>query len=127
MEVGKWLTKKFLEWQTQSGEKKTVTEFADFLGVSRDTLNKWFNGQRRPRGTNVDVLAAKLGPEIYDILGLRRPGEIDTTGLAPDVAALAQRINRLPPDVRESFIRLVNDLAKRSGLLKDEEEEGKTG
>ncbi len=55
------------------GGRRTVTEFAEHLGVSRDTLNKWMNGTRTPTGKHVDMLVSKLGPEIYDVLDLRRP------------------------------------------------------
>lgn len=33
----------------------TVTEFADHLGVSRDTVNKWVNGTRRPQGRGLNA------------------------------------------------------------------------
>ena len=29
--LAKWLDKKYLEWQTNEGESKTVIEFADYL------------------------------------------------------------------------------------------------
>lgn len=72
-DISKWLTDGFLRWQLASGEKHTVTEYAAYLGVSRDTLNKWMNGTRTPTGLYVRQLAEKLGPEIYDVLKLARP------------------------------------------------------
>lgn len=68
-----WITGRFLDWQKKMGGRRTVTEFAEHLGVSRDTLNKWMNGTRTPAGKHIDMLASKLGSEIYDVLDLRRP------------------------------------------------------
>jgi transcriptional regulator with XRE-family HTH domain len=71
--IGEWLTKKFVDWQAAEEKRKSVSDFADYLGVSRDTLNKYMNGTRKPTGTYVERIAAKLGVEIYDLLGSPRP------------------------------------------------------
>ncbi len=71
--VGLWLDKQYIAWQARAGESKTWGEFAAYLGVARGTLDNWSRGSRRPEGANVTVLAEKLGPEIYDLLGLDRP------------------------------------------------------
>jgi len=71
--VGDWLERQFLDWQREQGGRRTVTEFSEWLEVGRDTLNNWMNGRRTPEGESTNLLAAKLGPEIYDVLGLPRP------------------------------------------------------
>ena len=40
-DFGKWLTGKYLLWQVELGERKTLTEFAGFLGVSPSTVSAW--------------------------------------------------------------------------------------
>ena len=71
--VGEWFTRCYLEWQRSERERKTVEEFAEFVGVKRGTMNQWMNGARRPKGAYVKIVADKLGAEIYDLLGLARP------------------------------------------------------
>lgn len=68
-----WLDRKFLEWQTNEGESKNVSEFADYLDVNRSLLSFWMNGAREPNEENLIKIAFKLGFEIYDILEIKRP------------------------------------------------------
>lgn len=68
-----FLEMKFLEWQQRAGGRKTVYEFADYIGVSQPAVSSWWNETRIPQGDNVRKLAEKLGLEVYDVLGLPRP------------------------------------------------------
>ncbi len=72
--VALWLENKFREWRAQQSSRKAgITQFAEYLGVSRNTINNWMLKGQRPEGENVQRIAEKLGVEIYDILGLHRP------------------------------------------------------
>ncbi len=55
------------------GERKTIGEFAEYLDISRSLLSHYMNGSRNPSKENASKIAAKLGPEIFDLLGLARP------------------------------------------------------
>ena len=68
-----YLTKKFLEWQTSLGARKTLEDFADYLEVSRPLLSFWMNGKRIPNQENIEKISLLLGYEIYDVLDLPRP------------------------------------------------------
>ena len=69
-----WITGKFLEWQAKQGKRKTLDEFAAYLGVSRPLLNMWMNGDKpRPGQANIKMLSEVFGDEIYDVLDLPRP------------------------------------------------------
>lgn len=68
-----WLERQYLQWQMRQGSRATLGEFADYLGISRAVLSHYMNGIRKPSGQNVARLAARLGPETYDLLGLQRP------------------------------------------------------
>jgi Helix-turn-helix. len=69
-----WITKKYLDWQAEAGKRKTIEEFAAYIGVSRPLLNMWMNGDIPKPGTpNIKLLEKIFGPEIYDALGLPRP------------------------------------------------------
>ncbi len=68
-----WINKKFIEWEHASGRRRTLSDFANYLGVSRPIVSMWMNGARTPSRDNVHVLAKIFGAEIYDILGIQRP------------------------------------------------------
>jgi predicted transcriptional regulator len=73
MEFHDWLERKFIEWRGDT--RKNVTQFASYLGVSQPTVSAWINNTRGQPTTPkiINSLASKLGPEIYDILGMTRP------------------------------------------------------
>lgn len=97
--VGNWLEEQFLAWQHGLKKKQTMTAFADYLGVGRDTLNKWVSGARLPTGESVDMLASKLGPEIYDLLGIPRPD--------PLLKIVIEKWGQLPDEVRTEIAEFV--------------------
>jgi transcriptional regulator with XRE-family HTH domain len=68
-----WVNRKFVEWQASLGKRKTVEEFAIYLGVSRPLLNMWMNGNKKPGRENIKLLAETFGNDIYDVMGLPHP------------------------------------------------------
>lgn len=70
-----FLEHKFLAWQQQVGGRKTVKQFAEYLGVGQTTVSSWWNNNRKPEGENLLKLANRFGLEVYDVLGLPRPDE----------------------------------------------------
>lgn len=76
-QLGKWLRNKYLEWQLSEGDRRTVVEFAEYLGVPQPSLSEWMGGKYAPRGRSVAKLGGKLGFEIYDILDVPRPAPIE--------------------------------------------------
>lgn len=97
----KWLHNKFLKWQLESGRKKTVIEFAQYLGIPRGTLNQWMNGERTPTGLYVHKIVERLGPELYDVLGLARPEPVD-----PTFQDLANIWGDIPNAIQDELLRL---------------------
>ena len=73
MNFRQYLENEYLKWQQQEGRRRTVNEFAEYLGVGQSTLSMWWNDERKPQGDNIRKLADKLGLEVYDVLGLKRP------------------------------------------------------
>jgi hypothetical protein len=71
-----WLQKKYLEWaasQIQPGKMvQSQTDFGRWLGFKQSTFSTWMTGSKVPSGNFVDLLADKLGLEVYDALGLAR-------------------------------------------------------
>ena len=86
---------KFLEWQHDSGGRKTVADFADYLGVGQTTASAYMNGKRLPEGENIKKLSTKLGLEVYDVLGIPRPD--------PDLLYLTQNWGRFDSSFRKTL------------------------
>lgn len=70
--VRQWIMDKFLDWQKQSRDRKSVTEFSAYLGIGNTTVTKWLNGDRTPRGVYIEMVARKLGDEIYELVGTKK-------------------------------------------------------
>jgi transcriptional regulator with XRE-family HTH domain len=71
--ISDWMNDAFLKWQTSHGRRKTISEFANHVGVSQPLMSNYLNGTRTPSGENVDKIADVLGDEIYRILELQPP------------------------------------------------------
>lgn len=72
MDFSQWIDDQYIIW---SKGRKSETQFAQWLGISQATFNAW---KRKARGAPrsqalIKKLADKLGPEVYDVLGLVRP------------------------------------------------------
>jgi transcriptional regulator with XRE-family HTH domain len=68
-----WINRIFVEWQAKQGRRKTIEEFAIYLGVSRPLLTMWMNGNKKPGRDNIELLAEIFGNEVYDVLEKPRP------------------------------------------------------
>jgi transcriptional regulator with XRE-family HTH domain len=70
----KWLEIQYLDWMHKKGEVTAQREFAEYLGLDPVQLSHYLNARRKmPDANIIEKLALKLGPEIYDVLGLARP------------------------------------------------------
>lgn len=100
MKFSDWLTQKYLDWQQSSGERKTISQFAEWLGVRQPTLSEWMSGKYIPRGSkNVSSLAGKLGDDVYEVLGFPRP----------PLPSYIEGFIRLPLDEQERFIKAASE------------------
>lgn len=72
-EFSQWLENKFIAWIAESGQRHTVTEFAEWLEIPRPLVSYYLSGERKPSRKSADLIAARLGPEVYDLLGFQRP------------------------------------------------------
>lgn len=75
-QFGRWLEQKYIHWVAETGRRRTIAEFAEWLGVSRPLLSSYMSGSRKPKYSNADLIAARLGPEAYALLGYREPGNL---------------------------------------------------
>jgi len=73
MNFPEYIEKKYLDWQRNQGKRKTIDEFAAYIGVSQPTLSQWMSGKRTPGIENANLLAEIFGNEVYDVLEIPRP------------------------------------------------------
>lgn len=90
-----FLTRQYLAWQAKEGTRKTLEEFAAYLGVSRPLLSMWLNGSRKPGTDNIKLLAEIFGEGVYDSLDLPRPD--------PDLNYLQAHWINLPAEARKAI------------------------
>lgn len=64
-----FINKTFLHWQSQYGRRKTLDEFAQYLGVKRELVSMWMNGKRKPGPKYKNQLINVIGDEAADFFG----------------------------------------------------------
>lgn len=107
-----YLEKKYIEWQHEHGRRKTIEEFAVYIGVSRPLLNMWMNGNRKPGKESLELLSAIFGNEVYDVLGYERPN--------PYLQKINQIFKNIPPDKQKT---LAEDAVRYEALEQDDHTE----
>jgi hypothetical protein len=99
-----WLNRKFIEWEKTQGGRQSYYAFAHFLGVSQSELSAWMTGSGSPSGDDLLAVAGKLGPEVYDILGLPRPDA--------DLQRVTVSFASLPPDIRQNLTNAISEASE---------------
>jgi transcriptional regulator with XRE-family HTH domain len=74
--VGEWLEQKYVSWMKDQGAFKKQHEFAAYLGIEPTLLSHYMNGRKKPAGENIELIAEKLGPEIYNLVEKANPNPI---------------------------------------------------
>lgn len=78
--LGDFLEKEFLKFEIRKGRRCSQQEFANWLEVRQPTLSTWMRGLYEPSPDSIRTLADKIGPQIYEALGMQIPDcvEINT-------------------------------------------------
>lgn len=111
MEFSDWINAQFMKWQ--GNRRRTISEFAAYLGVKQLALSTWMKQEKasKPDYKNAVKIAEKLGPEIYDVLGLQPELPTDE-----ELKPIAELILSLPEDqrpvAREKIIELLQEMVK---------------
>jgi transcriptional regulator with XRE-family HTH domain len=96
MKFSQFLQLKYLDWQQQEGRRRTVKEFAAYLGFATSTISTWWNDPEKvPDNESLEKLAIKLGIEVYDALDLPRPD--------PDLLAIQRAWHQLDTKTRTAL------------------------
>lgn len=106
MEFKEWLNAKFLEWEKAMPRRQSYSAFSRYLGVKQTTFSQWITGNGVPSLEKAALLSDKLGLEIYDVLGLRRPDADDPRA--------ALRAFGFPPEVADDLAAILAEVLKRS-------------
>lgn len=89
-----YLLSKIQEYEKQVGKRTSLDKFAEYIGVSRPLVSYWLKGTK-PSLENVQLLARKFGPEVYDVLDLPRPN--------PYLQKINQLFERLSPEHQQKL------------------------
>jgi transcriptional regulator with XRE-family HTH domain len=89
-----YLLSKLQDFERQQKRRVSLDAFAEYLGVSRPLVSYWLKGTK-PNLENVRLLAAKFGPEVYDVLELSRPD--------PYLQKINELWDRIPPEKQQKL------------------------
>lgn len=125
MDAKEFIFQKYLDWQKQSGRSQAQGKFAAYLGVSASSLSDWLNGAYAPSGAkNISALAEKLGPEVYDVLGLARPAAARGDETDEKISEITQHLS--DEDKRE-VLAYVESLIRKGAAARAETPTGAPG
>lgn len=92
VKVPEFLNRKFLEWQLESGERKTIEDFANLFGAKQAIVSMWMNGKRQP--------GEKYKNRIIEIYG---DEAIQAFGDDIDLHFIQKNWDDLPPELRRKL------------------------
>lgn len=106
MEFKNFINQKFIEFERAAGERKTVTNFAEYLDENQGNVSHWLNGTRVPQKKVLDRLAKILGPEVYAAAGYIEPMPEN-----PLLRHLLRLVDGLPKMDQEYIVQLAEQKA----------------
>jgi hypothetical protein len=105
MDFQTWITKKYVKWRGEAvGRNRSVSDFADFIGVKQQAMSSWMNGSIPKRHETITKLVAKFGPEVYDVLGIPNPYQDDR------IYEFLDRISKMTAEQRARYLDLGNNI-----------------
>ena len=109
-----WLEKHYAAWQpTQNRHHRSLTAFANYLGISQPLLSSLVNGKRTSISEQTaGLIANKLGDEIYDLIGVPRPD--------PALRRMSTFWSQLTPDQQRGIAEKVERYARENRPPYDE-------
>jgi transcriptional regulator with XRE-family HTH domain len=119
-ELAKYLEEEFRKYYIHSGGRRSQTDFARELGISPTNLSKYMNGVQAPDAKNQDRIAAKLGPGIYDVLGVPRRVPSGDKKMNKFISLLVEFWPKMTSDEKDN---LLDALAEKASRHSDVEKE----
>jgi transcriptional regulator with XRE-family HTH domain len=99
------LLEHFLAWQSKTGERKTLKEFAELVGMSDKQLNHFFTGRREP-GEKIATLFANVFNDhrFYDAVEISRPD--------PNLRFIERHWGEIPVEIQEQIVKVLSPYVK---------------
>ena len=110
-EFEKFMNMAFLKYDAERGRKSSQAEFAGWLELPPETISRYMRGLTTPSGVNLQKLADRLGPGIYDALGV--PRRMPSEKRYPELARLLESWHELTPDEQEMLATQVDKIVEK--------------
>ena len=98
----------YLKRQNELGKILQQNEFGEWLGLSKAQISQYVNGIRVPNHDTLDLLSVRLGPQVYDAAGVKRPDP-----LLDEIIAVYDEI---PPDDQDELFDWIVRWARERGF-----------
>ena len=97
-----------------------VSAMSEKTGISRPTINFWYNGQRTPDAENLIILSSKLGVSVDYLLGITAIPNRDSnvaavceyTGLSPNTVNFLHKVQDVSFGSTDMSVRVIDFLIK---------------
>ncbi|MED1302979.1 MerR family transcriptional regulator [[Bacillus thuringiensis] serovar konkukian] len=94
--------------------KKNISqkELAEALNVNRSAISLYETNRKSPSRENTYKIATVLGVSIDYLLGLQTDSSLQTENINAETARLMKRLDSVPPETKQTIIKLIDDLLK---------------
>jgi len=110
-DFSRYLKHKYLDYVNQTFQETervpSRSDFARWLGVTNVAFLTWIQGKRLPREVHIEQLVAKLGPEVYQALGVEPPTPIE-------LVVLARNWYQLTPEQRQQLASMASPFMEKA-------------
>jgi len=107
----KYLMARYAEYAESKGFRKVNDGlWAKWLGVNQSALNHWINGVRTPSFESAVKLSRKLGPEVFDVLGIQRPAA--ALSYPADLQFIVENWRRVDDETRRVIYKHVEEIVE---------------
>lgn len=135
MKFNDWITKKYIEWRGDAvGNVRTITDFAEWIGVSQSVMSYWMKKDGKiPRTQKLIYKIADKYPEVYDILGLTSPSFFNSKVPSRLMRTLDEALREIGSVIEERNIpidspeaeKISKEILERRGFIfKEKDKEG---
>jgi hypothetical protein len=102
--IKSWLNQKYIDWRNKQNNRRAgITQFAEYLGLSRSDMSNYIYRGSIPTRENMETIASVLGNEFYRVCGVEPP-------LDPLQRFVVDSMEKLADDQREYLRDEVNKL-----------------
>ena len=112
-ELVRYLEEEFKRFYIRSGPRVSQVDFARWLQIAPSDLSKYMTGAQQPGPKNQNKIAEKLGPTIYDVLGVPRRVPTGNKLLTDFVDSAIEFFPKFTRDEQLNLLDILNEKAER--------------